>query len=154
MVICVQDELLADRQLSLVLHELCWLQGGMKSNVSMYVSTWDDRRVCTGSRSISANKNSLLEKSMYITLKKIYPPAKWSKKGCGTANVSSMGRLHSSSEGSEVAIIQWQKLFYVQCLFLLFLPPFFLACEGLDAKALHPGVVGDITAGAQCQGYG
>ena len=33
------------------------------SNVSMYVSTWIDRKICTGSRSILANKNSLLEKA-------------------------------------------------------------------------------------------
>lgn len=35
----------------------------MNSNVSMYVSTCIDRKVCTGSRRILANKNSLLEKA-------------------------------------------------------------------------------------------
>lgn len=42
----------------------------MKSNVSMYVSSWDDRRVCTGSRSILANKSSLFEKVCLSLLRK------------------------------------------------------------------------------------
>lgn len=58
-------------KLSLVLQELCWLQGGMNSNISTYVSTWVDRKVCTGSRSILANKNSLLEK-VCVSLRRKY----------------------------------------------------------------------------------
>lgn len=70
-----------------MLQTLHWLQVAMSGNMSLCTRPRFYRKVCTGFRGTSANKNFLLEK-LYISLHKKYNQSmKWSKKDCKTAQV-------------------------------------------------------------------
>lgn len=83
-------------KLSLVLQELCCLQGVLSSNVSTYVST--------GRMGWSAQAAEEFWQTETLSLKKHgcqsteNTSTKWSKTGCGTGQVSSMCHLHSSRD--------------------------------------------------------
>lgn len=105
-----------------VLQMLHWLQVGMNSNMSLYTRPWFDRKVCTGFRSTSENRNVLLEK-LYVSLHKKYNQSiKWSKKDCKTAWVSS---VHHRCRSREARLLScsgnncplFNAYFYSSCLY-------------------------------------
>lgn len=79
-----------------MLWELHWLQDGMNGNVSMFISPWVDRKSCTGSRSIFANKNFFGKPCVSLQWKYTQP----TKKGYETSQVPSVCHLCSSREVS------------------------------------------------------
>lgn len=139
-------------KLSLVLQELRWLQGGVNSNVSTYVNTWVDRKVCTGPRSILANKNSLLEKACvslhrkYIHLQSDLRNAVGQPKFPPCAISTAAGRWDCYHAMATIVL----------CLTSIFtlLASIFPGMRRAGSKGTTPWSGGDIMTGAQCQGYG